>query len=96
MCENVVPAMNIPLSKSPSALGTAPLVTVCAAESSLLHTTSSPGLIVTIYGRKHSFVSSHPVIEDPCGKLTETCSANANGVIVIMNPVRIIEVNISF
>jgi hypothetical protein len=49
-----------------------------------------------MYGRKHSFVSSHPGTEVPCGTLTDTRSAEANGIVVIMIPVRIIEVNNSF
>jgi len=39
--------------------------------------TSPPTSTVTIYGRKHSFVSSHPGTDVPCGVLTTTGSANA-------------------
>jgi hypothetical protein len=45
--------------------------------SSFDHVTSPPTSTVTIYGRKHSFVSSHPGTDVPCGVLTITGSANA-------------------
>jgi len=49
-----------------------------------------------MYGRKHSSVYPHPGTEVPCGTLTDTCSAEAKGIVVIIIPVRIIEVSTNF
>jgi len=47
-----------------------PLVTVCAAVSTLSHSTVSPALIVMFAGVKQEFVSSHPGTEVPAGAST--------------------------
>ena len=43
-----------------------PEVDVGAALSLFWKITDSPGLIVIVAGRKHSFVSSHPGVDEPC------------------------------
>jgi len=45
--------------------------------SSFDHVTSPPTSTVTIYGKKHVSVSSHPGTDVPCGVLTITGSAYA-------------------
>ena len=42
-----------------------PDVDVCAAESLFTNFTMSPGAMVKVAGRKHSFVSSHPGVDEP-------------------------------
>ena len=39
---------------------------MCAALSLFWKVTDSPGLIVIVAGRKHSFVSSQPGVDEPC------------------------------
>ena len=75
MCENSAPGTNGPLSNTPSGPPSAstPLVTVCAATSTLDHVTSPPMPMVTVCGTKHSLSSSHPGTEDPSAIVTSAC-----------------------
>ncbi len=74
--ENVVPAINKPLSKFPSGSPDAELlVTKWAVVSSLDHVTSPPTSIVTVLGTKHRSVSSQPGTEEPAGTLTDAANA---------------------
>ncbi len=59
-----------------------PPVTVCAAESTLIHSTVSPALIVTSAGDQHSLVSSHPGTEVPTGISTWTVVGHAGSSII--------------
>ena len=53
---------------------------MCAALSPLTNSTVSPGAMVNVAGRKHSFVSSHPGVDEPWAFSTVYVSAKTSGV----------------